>query len=293
VAADDAPRPQPANAFFAFCMDTHDAKKRTLSQQATMLKELEYAGAGHLWLGGVGERLRTLDAAGLRLFQIYVRLNLSPSAKQPYDPRLREVLPLLKGRDVMLAVLVSGGKPSDPALMPRAVKLLREIGDLARPHGVRVAVYPHAGDWLERVEDAVRVAKQVDRREVGVMFNLCHWLRVGDERQLQPLLKMARPYLFAVSINGADRAADIQAGKGKMIYPLGRGAFDNYALLRELRKIDFRGPIGLQCYGLPGDARVHLAQSMKTWKLLSERLDRECPRPAATGKKRTEETKDR
>ena len=27
------------NAFFAFCIDTHDAKKRNLEQQAQMLKE--------------------------------------------------------------------------------------------------------------------------------------------------------------------------------------------------------------------------------------------------------------
>jgi hypothetical protein len=27
------------NAFFAFCIDTHDAKKRNLEQQAALLKE--------------------------------------------------------------------------------------------------------------------------------------------------------------------------------------------------------------------------------------------------------------
>ena len=48
-------------------MDTHDAQKRSLAQQAEMLKELGYHGAGHLWLPGLAERLATLDAAGLRL----------------------------------------------------------------------------------------------------------------------------------------------------------------------------------------------------------------------------------
>ena len=67
--ADDAVPRAPGSPFFAFCMDTHDAKKRTLPQQATMLKELGYAGAGHLWLGGVAERLRTLDAASERVVQ--------------------------------------------------------------------------------------------------------------------------------------------------------------------------------------------------------------------------------
>ena len=41
------------NAFFAFCIDTHDTKKRTLEQQAAMLKELGYDGVGHFWLNNI------------------------------------------------------------------------------------------------------------------------------------------------------------------------------------------------------------------------------------------------
>jgi len=67
--------------FFTLCMDTHDAKKRDLEAQAAMLKDLGYADAGHLWLDAFGpgtstidtvkKRLRTLDAAGLKLFRVY------------------------------------------------------------------------------------------------------------------------------------------------------------------------------------------------------------------------------
>ncbi len=37
--------PNKPNPFFAFCMDTHDTKQRTLPQQAELLKELGYDGA--------------------------------------------------------------------------------------------------------------------------------------------------------------------------------------------------------------------------------------------------------
>ena len=81
--------------FFALCMDTHDAKKRNLPEQAQMLKELGYDGAGHLWLTGLAERLSTLDAVGLRLFQVYLNVDLAPDAKEPYDAKLCQALPLL------------------------------------------------------------------------------------------------------------------------------------------------------------------------------------------------------
>jgi len=262
-----------AHPFFAFCMDVHDSKKRTLAQQAQLLKELGYDGLGHLWLKKIPERLETLDAANLKLFQIYVRVNIAPDSKRLYDPQLKKIIPLLKGRGTDLALLISGLKPSDPAGDPRAVAVVREIADLAHEYGLRVVLYHHTGDWLERVEDAVRLAQKVNRRNVGVMFNLCHWLKVDREANMEQVLSLARPYLFAVSIHGADKASQIQAGKGNWIQPLGSGSFDVYHLLETLKDLDYQGPIGLQCFGLRGDARNHLTRSIATWRALCKRLN--------------------
>jgi sugar phosphate isomerase/epimerase len=260
------------NPFFALCMDTHDAKKRSLEEQARMLKELGYAGAAHLWLDNVEERLATLDRAGLKLFQIYIRIDLGPKAKEAYDQRLAQVLPLLKGKGVQLAPLVIGGTPSDASLDERAAATVKEIAAAAAPYGVKVALYPHQKHWLETVQDGLRVAAKVSKPEVGVMFNLCHWLRVGSEDELRPLVRSAMPRLLSVSINGADRGAEIKAGTGKWIQPLGSGTFDMLGFLRELRDAGYRGPIGLQCYGIPGDAAVHLEQSMAAWRGLRKQL---------------------
>lgn len=260
--------------FFAFCMDTHDSQKRNLEQQAALLDELGYDGAGHLWLDNLEERLKTLDAHGLKLFQVYFQVNIAPDANPPYDPRLKEALPLLKGRDTSLALLMSGGAPSDSAGDARAVTLVQEIADMAAESGVRVALYPHSGDWLERVEDALRIVQKTERPNVGVMFNLCHWLKVDDEKNLRPLLTSVMPHLFAVSIHGAGRAEEIHAGKGSWIQPLDSGSFDVRALLDTLHELGYQGPIGLQCYGIPGDARDHLTRSIAAWHQLTEAGER-------------------
>lgn len=266
--ADEASAARPA--FFAFCMDTHDSQKRSLEQQAALLEELGYDGAGHLWLDNLEERIKTLDAHGLRLFQVYLQVNIAADANSPYDPRLKESLPLLRGRKTMLALLMSGAAPSDPALDERAVALVQEIADMANEAGVRVALYPHSGNWLEHVEDGLRIVQKAKRPNVGVMFNLCHWLKVDDEKNLKPLLTSAMPHLFAVSIHGADRAEEIHAGTGNWIQPLGNGSFDVGALLDTLRELGYQGPVGLQCYGIPGDARDHLTKSMTDWRRLMD-----------------------
>ncbi len=259
-----------AYPFFPFCIDWHDAKKRTFEEQAAMLKELGYAGVGHIWLDKVAERIKSLDDAGLKLFQITMIVDLAPG-KKAYDPRFKEVLSLVKGRGVQFDLLVNGRKPSDPSVDPEAVQVLREMSDLARDTDVQLLLYPHLGSWVERIEDAVRVADKVDRPNVGVMFNLCHWLRVDKNRDYRPLLKMAMPRLWAVSINGADEQDD-KPGWEKYIQPLDRGSFDMGKFLRTLKELGYRGPIGLQCYGIGGDAREHLARSMTAWRALSQNL---------------------
>ncbi len=259
--------------FFALCHDTHDAKKRSLKEQAELLKELGFDGCAHLWLGGVPERLKTLDEAGLKLVEIYVTVNVA-QGKQPYDPKLKEVVKLLKGRDTILGLLLQGCPPSTEANDPHAVEVLREITDLAAENGLRVAIYHHLGDWTQRVEDAVRVVKKADRKNLGVHFNLCHWLKADGKWDLDATLKLAAPYLFVVTINGAENA-DPKLGWDKLIQPLDSGAFDVYGLLKKLKAMGYNGPIGLMCYGIGGDAREHLARSMAAWRKLSGRLAEE------------------
>ena len=255
------------NAFFPFCIDWHDAKKRTFEEQAKMLKELGYDGVGHIWLDKVEERLKTLDDAVLKLFQITMVVDVSPG-KQPYDThRFKQVCSLLKGRHVQFDLLVNGMKSSDPSVDPHAVEILRAMSELARDSGSQLLLYPHQGSWVERIEDSIRVADKVDRPNVGVMFNLCHWLRVDQRRDYKPLLQRALPRLWAVSINGADERSD-KPGWERYIQPLDKGDFDIARFLRTLRELGYKGPIGLQCYGIGGDTREHLARSMDAWRKL-------------------------
>lgn len=253
---------------FPFCIDWHDAKKRDVNAQAAMLKELGYTGVGHIWLDKVEERLASLDALGLRLYQITMQVSLAPD-KPAYDrERFKEVLASVKGRGVQFLLIVGGAKPSDAAQDDRAAAIVREMSDLAIESGAQLLLYPHTNDWVETVEDAVRVARKVDRPNVGAMFNLCHWLRVSPDRDYRTRLQQAMPHLWSVSINGADRH-DEQPGWNRYIQPLGRGDFDMGAFLRTLREVGYTGPVGLQCYGIGGDTREHLAESMAAWRALT------------------------
>ena len=257
-----------AEPFFPFCIDWHDAKNRTFPQQAEMLKELGYDGVGHIWLDKVEERIKSLDAVGLKLFQITMTVNIAAN-KPPYDKnRFKEVLALVKGRNVQFLLIFDGARPGDNAADEHGVAVIREMSDLARESGSQLLLYPHTGNWIQRIEEAVRIADKVDRPNVGVMFNLCHWLRVDKSRDYKPLLQQAMPRLWAVSINGAD-VYDDKPDWNRYIQPLDAGNFDVATFLKTLRGLGYKGPVGLQCYGIGGDVREHLARSIAAWRKMS------------------------
>lgn len=252
-------------ALYPFCMDMFDSQNRTLPEQARLLRELGYEGAGYrLTLDGNLEKaLGALDDAGLKLLMVYAALNVDPQ-KPAYEPGLPEAIARLKGRPVIVCLSLRGLPTRDPRGNQLAVTTLRALGDQAAVAGVRIAIYHHTNDWTESFLDAVAVAEQVNHPQVGVVFNLCHWLKIEGKRDYRPVLREHVARIFTVSICGAKIGAD--AWTHGLIQPLGDGDFDVPELLAVLRDAGFRGPVGLQCYGIPGDARDYLQQSMRLWR---------------------------
>lgn len=252
-------------ALYGFCMEMHDAKKRTIPQQAAMLAELGYDGVGYpLWLDeNLDKNLRTLDDAGLKVFQMYVQIKLKPDA-QPLDPRVPAAIRKLKGRPVTITVLLQGLPPGDPRGEEPAVKSLRQLGDVAAEAGLRISIYHHTGDWTASLLHTLQVVEKTNHPRVGANFNLCHWLNVDGQQKYEPVLRRHAAKIFAVTINGAQLGS--KTWTNGLIQPLDRGDFDNRRLLDVLREIGYKGPVGLMCYGIPGDAREHLKRSVDVWK---------------------------
>ncbi len=252
-----------ANPFFAMDTGLRDGVSRTPAEQARLLKELGYAGVG--WSPAqTPEMLEACDAQGLKMFNVYVGVEIGPTNHVAPEHIVR-MIDQLRGRDTALWLYVTSKtykKPSDETGDDDAAALLCDIADRAQQAGLKVSLYPHTWFWMERVQDAVRLAKKVDRQNLGVTFNLCHCIKVGDAGHISELLDLARPHLTFVTINGADGEGDWS----RLIQPLGQGSFDVAAVLRKLNELGYSGPVGLQHYGVKGDAREKLGQSIEAWR---------------------------
>ena len=256
-----------------FAMDTYTQRPyprgaMPVSQQMDLLKELGYAGVA--WTADDPARVKSArelaEARGLKMVAIYCQATLTRDGLQG-EARLPGIIAALKGSGciIWLHIGSSDFATSAPEGDATALAGLREIAGWAEQAGLSVAIYPHLGEWAERVQDAVRVANQVDRKNFGVTFNLCHCLKAGDEEQIPALLALAAPRLLLVTINGADRGA-ASAGWDRLIQTLDRGSFDLKPVLRKLKELDYAGPIACQGYGIPGDIRDNLTRTMGAWK---------------------------
>ncbi len=144
-----------APKLFGFCVDVADSKHRSIPEQARVLHELGFDGAGYeLWLGAdLDKNLRTLDEAGLKLYLAWIVVHLEPGA-QPYKPEVPVAIRKLKGRPATICVLLArvpagrsagngpGGQSPSPARRPgRPVRPadfhLSPHGRLGREHPIR------------------------------------------------------------------------------------------------------------------------------------------------------------
>ncbi|RYD65306.1 MAG: hypothetical protein EOP83_07645 [Verrucomicrobiaceae bacterium] len=253
-----------ANPFFA--MDTGITGDPVKVAEA--LDALGYDG-----LGGSGYLVKPMKdelvKRSIRLWNVYLTLDFA-AGKPALTPELKVLIEDLRGHDATLWIAirkVSGGEAT-------ALGSLREIADHAESAEVKVSLYPHTGFWLERFSDAARVAAVVDRKNVGITFNLCHWLKVEGDVDPIPVISMEAARLQFVTINGSDGGDTKAMGFERLIQPLGQGTYDTAGLVRRLQEeAKWEGPVGLQAYGVKGDRRENLRRSMVAWREMNGLLD--------------------
>ena len=252
-----------------FAMDT--AARQAPAEAAAVLAELGY--------DGFGGRPATAKAYAAELTKrqltfvnaYHVTKFAHGATELPAD--LVQAIDALAGLDATLwlaiqqvqlpAGLKAGPTTGDTVVVPA----LKQALVLAKAKRVKISLYPHAGFWADSVDACLRVANAVDDPDLGVTFNLCHWLKVeGVERDPVPVIKAALPRLNFITINGADGGDTRKLGWDKLIQPLGRGTYDVKTFVAKARAAGYRGPFGFQGYAIKMEPMELLRETMEAWK---------------------------
>ncbi len=222
----------------------------SFENEAKTLKELGYDGINQVQAGDkkLAERIAAYDKVGLKVLSIYLNVDDKPIAAELVKPFENS------GAIIELTII---------KMTPKTVEAVRQTTEMAAKMKIRVALYPHHGFAIAKMPQAMDLIAQVNHPNLGVMFNLCHFLRGEKVEDLESVLEKAGPHLFAVSTSGANLG-----GKrwSDLIKPLDQGNFPQKRLFSALKKLNFKGPVGLQCYGVRGNKRTNLKNSIAAWK---------------------------
>jgi len=269
-----APKKRLDNTFYAFnnSIRMPNAPKG-MEAQSEMVRRLGFDGLSGHTNDDYFLRRAALDKAGLKMPEIYWGIDMDSIGRISYKDGLKEIIKDSKDRDLVVALFsnvkyfMKNKEEGDPLL----AKAIGELADYAAQFGAKIAIYPHVGNYCETSEHSVRLARLANRPNVGAIFNTCHLLKAEGEAGWEEKLLKALPYLYMISVNGADSGDTKNMNWDRLIRPLGEGSFDTYKLVKLAKDNGYNGLFGLQCYNIQQDCEVALSKSIQTWKSYQQR----------------------
>ncbi len=239
-----------------------DTAYNTFEKQVDLIKSVGFDGIELYELDNFNDKLSVIHKKNFKASFLYVKVDLDQPA---LDSRLIGAIAKLKGSGTIICPYII--KKNSISSIPNretdqfAVKMLRKLAHEADRSGLQVAIYPHIYFYVEKTAHAFQIAKKVNRKNLGLTFNLCHWLASSNEtarKELKNELKQLSPYLKMISINGANNVVSKKSNIWEdYILPLDEGSFDVKELVSYVAvDLGLTIPIGIQCFGLKGDTQL-------------------------------------
>jgi hydroxypyruvate isomerase len=222
----------------------------SFDEEAKMLKDMGYDGVSQVF--GLNQNLikraESYKKQGIHALSIYLNAGSTPIGTEFLKP--------LAKQGFMIELTVQKISPDIIASIRKTAENMSELN-------IPLALYPHAGFDLATIPQAMKVVREVNHPNLGIMFNLCHFLKNEKLADLEKTIALCSPHLFSISTSGAD-----VDGKNwpTLIQTLDQGTFPQQRLVKALKKNNFKGPVSLQGYGIKGDKRNNLTKSIQAWK---------------------------
>ena len=159
--------------------------------EAKTLKKLGYDGVSQAYKGGetLAQRVAAFEKQGLKVLSVYLDVKDKPIEAEVVKPLAH------KGALIELTIR---------KMSPQTVDAVRKTAEMAKGLDIKVALYPHHGFAVATMPQAMELIEKVKHPNLGVMFNLCHFLKNEDPKEMESIMEKAGDRLFAVSVSGAN-----------------------------------------------------------------------------------------
>lgn len=255
----------------AWCVIPFDKMKRNPEERAKMLKELGITQLAYDWrqehLPTMEKEIKTLRENNIKLKSVWFWVD--GGSGEMLDETNNFILKTLKENNVKTELWLSFNERyfaglSDSEKLKKAVSSIGYIHNKAREIGCTLHLYNH-GDWFGEPENQIKIIKALGVKDIGLVYNFHHGHH--QMKDFPKLLKMMKPYLSTVNLNGMKE-------NGPMILPIGQGDKE-FTMLQQLKKSGYKGSLGILSHVDDEDAKVVLARNLEGLKALLKKMGEE------------------
>jgi len=226
---------------FAWCIVPYDSKARTPEERIKMLKELGFTRYAYDWrekhLDETAHELRLAKENGINIIAVWIWIEKFEPGK--LSESNEKIMSAIKETGTSTQIWLGFDENyfnnlSQEQSVQKGIKMLRYLDERAKESGSRIALYNHGG-WFGEPENQVEMVKQLPDCEIGIIYNFHH----GHEQigRFPELLKIMKPYLWAVNLNGMKK-------EGPKIITIGEGS-EEKRMIQLVLDSGFDGPLGI------------------------------------------------
>ena len=238
----------------AWCIVPFDAKQRGPAERAEMLSRLGLKHVAYDW------RAKHVPEFEQEILE-YRKHDLTYFAFWSWHDAME---PLIQKYDIHPQIWTIAASPkagTQEEKIAAAATALLPLVNKTKSLGCKLGLYNHGG-WsgepgnMTGLCDYLR--KHHDAEHVGIVYNFHHG---HDHMQnFEASIRMMKPYLLCLNINGMDDATTVAAGKNKIL-PVGSGKHEA-RLMTLVKESGYTGPIGILDHRNELDAEQSLRQNL-------------------------------
>ena len=245
-----------------------------------IIKDIGYDGINFsIWDGSrwkESEKYNTVrEKYDLEVTGTYVVLNLDLPPEHPHNEGIITLLENIQGCNQVDLAIKSAGRvipKSSPIGDGPVYKWLDRALKICEKRNIDLLLYPHITFWMDNHQDALRLCKNLNHPNLGIVMTTVHWY-LGNGSNVSRFLKETFPYTRKVHIAGSKRTP-LGWGQIGTAQTLDSGELDNFAIIGGLKSLGYKGKFGAMMWEEGGDPYIKLKKSYEALTGMIERAEK-------------------